>query len=72
MGVKPKFNNTRRPTSQKPCGPILSQRVLLGEIEMHPFPHARSREAVEAQARLRGSQVGMMAAEAFQTELDLS
>ena len=42
------------------------------DIEMHPFPHARSREAVEAQARLRGSQVGMMAAEAFQTELDLS
>jgi LmbE family N-acetylglucosaminyl deacetylase len=40
--------------------------------EMRKFPHARSREAVEAQARLRGSQVGMMAAEAFQTELDLS
>ena len=39
--------------------------------ELRPFPHARSSEAVEALARLRGSQVGMMAAEAFQTELDL-
>lgn len=33
--------------------------------EMRPFPHARSTEAVEALARLRGSQVGMPAAEAF-------
>jgi len=39
--------------------------------EMRPFPHARSMEAIEAQARLRGCQVGMAAAEAFQTELDL-
>ena len=39
--------------------------------EMRPFPHARSIEAVEALARLRGSQVGLMAVEAFQTELDL-
>jgi LmbE family N-acetylglucosaminyl deacetylase len=41
-------------------------------MEMRSFPHARSLEAAEAQAHLRGSQVGMMAAEAFQTELDLS
>ena len=41
-------------------------------MEMHSFPHARSHEAAKAQAHLRGSQVGMMAAEAFQTELDLS
>jgi N-acetylglucosamine malate deacetylase 1 len=41
------------------------------ESEMRSFPHARSLDAVEALARLRGSQVGMKAAEAFQTELDL-
>lgn len=34
--------------------------------EMRPFPHARSVEAVEAQARLRGAQVGLAAAEAFE------
>lgn len=33
--------------------------------EMRPFPHARSIEAVEALARLRGAQAGMAAAEAF-------
>ena len=33
--------------------------------EMRAFPHTRSSEAVEALARLRGSQVGLMAAEAF-------
>ncbi len=33
--------------------------------EMRPFPHARSGEAVTALARLRGSQVGLNAAEAF-------
>ena len=33
--------------------------------EMRPFPHARSREAIEALACLRGSQVGVTAAEAF-------
>ncbi len=33
--------------------------------EMRPFPHARSREAIEALARLRGCQAGVAAAEAF-------
>lgn len=33
--------------------------------EMRPFPHARSIEAVEALARLRGAQSGLPAAEAF-------
>jgi LmbE family N-acetylglucosaminyl deacetylase len=33
--------------------------------EMRPFPHARSREAVEALAILRGASVGLLAAEAF-------
>lgn len=33
--------------------------------EMRPFPHARSMEGVEAMARLRGSAVGVLAAEAF-------
>jgi len=35
------------------------------EMEMRPFPHARSLEAIEALARLRGSQAGFAAAEAF-------
>lgn len=33
--------------------------------EMRPFPHARSIEAVECLAKLRGSQIGRSAAEAF-------
>ena len=33
--------------------------------EMRPFPHARSREAVEHLARLRGAHAGCAAAEAF-------
>lgn len=39
--------------------------------EICQFPHPRSIEAIKAQAQFRGSQAGMMAAEAFQTELDL-
>jgi LmbE family N-acetylglucosaminyl deacetylase len=35
------------------------------DAEMRDFPHARSYDAVEALARLRGSQAGMGAAEAF-------
>lgn len=35
------------------------------EMEMRPFPHARSVTAVEALARVRGAQSGMEAAEAF-------
>jgi LmbE family N-acetylglucosaminyl deacetylase len=34
--------------------------------EMRPFPHARSMEAVEAQARLRGASIGVNTAEAFE------
>lgn len=34
--------------------------------EMHPFPHARSVQAVEALATWRGSSVGLAKAEAFQ------
>ena len=34
--------------------------------EMRPFPHPRSFECVEALAKLRGSQAGVTAAEAFQ------
>jgi LmbE family N-acetylglucosaminyl deacetylase len=41
-------------------------------MEMRPFPHARSFEAIEALARLRGSQCGLEAAEAFRTILDIS
>ena len=34
-------------------------------MEMRPFPHARSVEAIEALARVRGASVGLAAAEAF-------
>ena len=37
-------------------------------IEMRDFPHARSKDAVLALAKLRGSSVGIEAAEAFQVE----
>jgi N-acetylglucosamine malate deacetylase 1 len=36
------------------------------EIEMRPFPHARSLQAVRALAQLRGSAVGIEAVEAFE------
>ena len=42
------------------------------DSEMRPFPHARSIEAVEALAKLRGSQVGFLNAEAFEVLLDKS
>ena len=35
------------------------------EAEMRPFPHARSFDAVEALARVRGAAVGLKAAECF-------
>ncbi len=41
------------------------------QSEMRPFPHARSNEAVDALARLRGSQAGFLAAEAFEIILAL-
>lgn len=34
--------------------------------EMRLFPHSRSREAIDAQLKLRGAMVGLMAAEAFE------
>ncbi len=41
------------------------------KVEMRPFPHARSLEAVEALARLRGAQAGVIAAEAFTVLLEV-
>ena len=41
------------------------------EIEMRPFPHPRSTEAITALARVRGSHAGLTAAEAFETILDI-
>ena len=35
------------------------------DVEMRPFPHARSVENVEALARHRGASVGINVAEAF-------
>ena len=42
------------------------------EEEMRIFPHARSKEALEHLARWRGSQVGLLAAEAFVVERVIS
>ncbi|MBX9635627.1 MAG: PIG-L family deacetylase [Magnetospirillum sp.] len=41
------------------------QALICYASEMRDFPHARSMEAVEALARLRGANVGLPAAEAF-------
>jgi N-acetylglucosamine malate deacetylase 1 len=41
------------------------------ENQLHPFPHPRSGEALEALARFRGSTVGFEAAEAFMLVRDL-
>jgi N-acetylglucosamine malate deacetylase 1 len=41
------------------------------EAEMRPFPHARSVEAVQALAIVRGTQAGLTAAEAFITVLEI-
>ncbi len=47
--------------------PAKRTALLAYSDEMRPFPHARSMEAIEALARLRGAMVGLPAAEAFQT-----
>jgi LmbE family N-acetylglucosaminyl deacetylase len=41
------------------------------EMEMRPFPHPRSTEAITALAQVRGSHAGLAAAEAFETILDI-
>ena len=41
------------------------EALLAYATEMRPWPHARSVEALEHLARLRGSQIGVEAAEAF-------
>ncbi len=40
--------------------------------EMRPFPHPRSKQAVEAWARMRGASVGVDAAEAFETVFEIA
>ncbi|HVI52297.1 MAG TPA: PIG-L deacetylase family protein [Candidatus Sulfotelmatobacter sp.] len=59
-----------QPTRFVGIGRFLSAKLRALEAynsEMRPFPHARSIEAVESLARLRGAMVGLPAAEAFQT-----
>ena len=41
------------------------EALMAYSSEMRPWPHARSLEAIEHLARLRGAQVGVEAAEAF-------
>ena len=42
------------------------------EAEMRPFPHARSADAVEALARVRGAAAGLKAAECFMVVRELA
>jgi len=58
-----------RPSTYNDITPFLDAKLDaldFYETEMRSFPHPRSREAVRAQAVLRGSQVGYAAAEAFE------
>ncbi len=48
-----------------PYWEIKCAAIAAYEREMRPFPHPRSAEAIEAKARWRGAQVGLIAAEAF-------
>ena len=41
------------------------EALVAYDIEMRPWPHARSLQALEHLVRLRGAQVGVEAAEAF-------
>lgn len=41
------------------------------QSEMRPFPHARSREAILALAKLRGAMAGLPAAEAFEVVMSI-
>lgn len=42
------------------------------QMEMRPFPHARSMQAVDALATLRGAHSGLEQAEAFQSVLEIN
>jgi LmbE family N-acetylglucosaminyl deacetylase len=62
--VTPQFN----PTSYVDISSFLDVKLRAMEAyaqEMRSFPHPRSREAIEALARWRGAESGLMAAEAF-------
>jgi LmbE family N-acetylglucosaminyl deacetylase len=62
--VTPQFN----PASYVDISGFLDVKLRAMEAyaqEMRPFPHPRSREAMEALARRRGVESGLMAAEAF-------
>lgn len=45
--------------------PIKQKAMRAYSTEMRPFPHPRSAEAMEALAKKRGSEAGLLAAEAF-------
>jgi len=63
-GVEPPFDpNVWIDISEHLSTKLLALRCY--QSQMHPFPYARSIEAVEYLARWRGSQVSCMAAEAF-------
>jgi len=58
-----------RPTRFVDIGDFLDLKLRALDCyqsEMRSFPHARSREAIEARARVRGAEAGVAAAEAFE------
>ncbi len=64
----PEMGEAFRPNHFVDIGETLAHKLEALECyaqEIRPFPHARSREGVEALARLRGCSVGLEAAEAF-------
>lgn len=65
----PSFGPAFRPNTYVDVTPYMGAKMealRCYESEMRAFPHARSMEAVEALARLRGTQVSCAAAEAFE------
>lgn len=55
-------------TAYSDIGDYLERKLEILKIfdtEIHPYPHPRSLEAVEAAARFRGSSIGIACAEAF-------
>ena len=67
----PSHNNPFNPDTYVEMGADLLERKIRAlqayEGVMRPYPHPRSREAIEAQATFRGAESGLFRAEAFVT-----
>lgn len=54
-----------------PVLPQVTAALACYDQELRPWPHSRSLEAISARQRVRGSQVGLVAAEAFMIEREI-